>query len=177
MSFSFFTIGHSTHTIKKFVDILAAANVTMVVDVRTIPKSRTNPQYNYDVLPLSLAQFQIEYAYIPELGGLREKSKIIDQDLNGFWKNQSFHNYADYALTDAFQLGLERLMAMGRQQRCAIMCAESVWWRCHRRIIADYLLVRGETVFHLMGQHSIKVAELTNGAIIKPPFKIFYPPQ
>lgn len=107
----FYTIGHSTRTIEAFVELLRAAEVSMVVDVRTIPKSRTNPQYNKETLPEHLAPFQIGYAHIAELGGLRNKSKEIEPDTNGFWQNQSFHNYADYALSDSFHAGLEQLIA------------------------------------------------------------------
>ncbi len=159
-----FTIGHSIRTIPTFVDLLIAARVELVVDIRTIPRSRTNPQYNIDVLPPALGARQIGYEFIAELGGLRPKSKLVAPEVNGFWTNQSFHNYADYALTDAFELGLTRLGALRRDRRCAIMCAEAVWWRCHRRIVADYLLYRGATVFHLMGAERAEPATLTVSA-------------
>lgn len=171
----FYTIGHSTRTIEEFVQLLQAAEVTLVVDIRTIPKSRTNPQYNKDVLPEHLAPFNIDYLQLKELGGLRSKSKDVEPKVNGFWHNQSFHNYADYALSQAFQQGLKRLMALGRQQRCAIMCSEAVWWRCHRRIVADHLLARGEKVFHLMGQDKITSAELSKGVQVHKNGVLTYP--
>ena len=120
-----------------------------MVDIRTVPRSRTNPQYNFDVLGGELAPFSIAYERIANLGGLRSKSQSVPLEVNGYWENQSFHNYADYALSRQFEGGLDRLMAMSAGRRTAIMCAEAVWWRCHRRIVADYLLLRGRTVVHL----------------------------
>ena len=171
----FYTIGHSTRSIEEFVTLLQAAEVTLVVDIRTIPKSRTNPQYNEDVLPGHLAPFKIEYIRIDELGGLRSKSKEVEPVLNGFWNNQSFHNYADYALTQPFLDGLAQLIQLGRQQRCAVMCSEAVWWRCHRRIVADHLLARDERVFHLMGKDKVAPAQLTEGAKIEAKTVVVYP--
>lgn len=165
--FPFYTVGHSTRTLTEFVALLHTAQITLVIDIRTIPKSRTNPQYNKETLADDLAGFHIGYEYIADLGGLRSKSKEISTDTNGFWQNQSFHNYADYALTESFHNGLAQLIAYGRQQRCVIMCAEALWWRCHRRIVADYLLAQGECVFHLMGADKIVPAELTKGARIE----------
>src|SRR4051794_15270252 len=139
MMYPFFTIGHSTRPLTEFIEMLRRAGVRILVDVRKIPRSRTNPQYNRENLGESLAQVQIGYEHISELGGRRGKREDVPSDLNAFWTNESFHNYADYALSEPFQHGLARLRALGVQQPCAIMCAEAVWWRCHRRIIADYL--------------------------------------
>jgi uncharacterized protein (DUF488 family) len=135
--------------------MLAAAGVRQVIDVRTVPRSRTNPQYNLDVLPGELRPWQVGYERIAELGGLRGRSRIVPPDVNGFWENQSFHNYADYALSPEFERGLEQLMTVAAERPTAIMCSEAVWWRCHRRIIADHLLSRGLTVLHLMGARRI----------------------
>lgn len=168
-------MGHSTRSIEEFVELLKVAEVQVVVDVRTVPRSRTNPQYNKDILPKNLKPFHIEYRHIAELGGLRSKRKTIPLAENGFWQNQSFHNYADYALSDEFVHGLAKLIQLGRKKRCAIMCSEAVWWRCHRRIIADYLLAHGETVFHLMGRDRVDTAKLTEGAKVKGSEKVFYP--
>ncbi|MBA3896985.1 MAG: DUF488 domain-containing protein [Sphingomonadaceae bacterium] len=136
----------------------------MVVDVRNIPRSRTNPQFNLDTLGETLAPWQIGHTQIAELGGLRKKSKTVPPDVNGFWTNQSFHNYADYALSDEFHRGLSRLEELSRNRRCALMCSEAVWWRCHRRIVADYLLNDGRSVFHLMGPARADSAMLTKAA-------------
>lgn len=161
------TIGHSTATIPEFVELLRVGEVTMVVDVRTVPRSRHNPQYNLDALPGELAAFQIGHRYIRELGGLRGKSHAVAAEVNGLWRNQSFHNYADYALSDAFAEGLAGLLELTAKQRCAIMCAEAVWWRCHRRIIADYLLARGIAVAHLMWPSRVEPARMTPGAVVR----------
>jgi len=132
--------------------------------VRTVPRSRTNPQYNFDALPADLAVCHIGYERIAELGGLRGRSQAIAPEVNGFWENQSFHNYADYALSAGFERGLEELMSVAAERRTAIMCAESVWWRCHRRIIADYLMLHGRTVIHIMGRGRTEPARMTPAA-------------
>ncbi|HEU4960428.1 MAG TPA: DUF488 domain-containing protein [Sphingomonas sp.] len=170
----FHTIGHSTQPIAAFVEVLSAAGVGLVADIRTVPRSRTNPHYNRDVLPETLAPFGLAYIHIAELGGLRPRSRAVPPEVNGFWTNASFHNYADYALTEPFRRGLEQLIALGRQRRVAMMCSEAVWWRCHRRIVADYLLARGETVFHLIAGR-IEPARMTAGARIEPDCTVAYP--
>ena len=173
----FHTIGHSTRSLADFVATLRAAEATLVVDVRTVPRSRTNPQYNRETLPDSLAAFGIAYEHVAALGGLRGRKADVPPSLNGFWENQSFHNYADYALGEDFGRGLVRLRELGASQRCAIMCAEAVWWRCHRRIIADYLLAGGETVLHIMAPGHIEPARLTEAAQRDPSGHLVYPPQ
>ena len=159
-----FTVGHSTRTIEKFVDLLRAGQVEMLVDIRSTPRSRTNPQYNLETLPETLAAYQIGHIRIDELGGRRPKSKSVPPDVNAFWTNQSFHNYADYALSDAFHDGLEQLQVLSRDRRCAVMCSEAVWWRCHRRFVADYMLHAGREVFHLMGEDRLDPAKMTPAA-------------
>ena len=156
--------------------MLRAGPVALVVDVRSVPRSRTNPQYNFDVLPGELQQFQVAYERIAELGGLRGRSHDVPADVNGYWENQSFHNYADYALSDEFARGLDQLMAVASERRAAVMCAEAVWWRCHRRIIADYLLLRGREVIHLMGEGRSEPATMTPGAEERDG-KLVYPAQ
>jgi uncharacterized protein (DUF488 family) len=158
------TIGHSTRTIPEFVDLLREANVRLVVDVRTVPRSRTNPQFNRDALPESLAGYQIGYEHVAELGGLRGKQHEVARSPNAYWENKSFRNYADYALSDNFRIGLARLRNLGNNGVAAVMCAEAVWWRCHRRIIADYLLAPGCPVFHILGPGKVEPATLTPGA-------------
>src|SRR3974390_2286774 len=140
MAEPFFTIGHGTRTIEDFVALLQEAGVSLVVDVRTVPRSRTNPQFNADRLPASLEFHQIAYAHLAALGGLRSRQREIAPNTNAFWDNQSFHNYADYAMSAAFGEALAQLRELRTNNRCAIMCAETVWWRCHRRIIADHLI-------------------------------------
>jgi uncharacterized protein (DUF488 family) len=160
----FFTIGHATRPIAGFIELLNAAEVQLVVDVRTAPRSRTNPQFDRETLAASLAAFGIEYRHIAELGGLRPRQKQIPASTNAFWENQSFHNYADYAMSGEFQSALDELLRLGRAKPCAIMCAETLWWRCHRRIIADYLLAAGEAVFHILGPGHVKAANITPAA-------------
>jgi uncharacterized protein (DUF488 family) len=159
-----FTIGHSTRSIEEFVELLRAGPAELVVDVRTVPRSRRNPQYNEDALPDELAPFQIGYVRIPGLGGLRGRSNDVPPEVNGHWENQSFHNYADYALSGEFAEALGQLLELSAERRVAIMCAEAVWWRCHRRIIADYLIERGRVVRHLMDSDRVEQARLTPGA-------------
>jgi uncharacterized protein (DUF488 family) len=162
--FPIYTIGHSTKSIPAFVELLSVGKADFVIDIRSIARSRTNPQYNQDTLPIALAAYQIGHAQIPELGGLRKKSTTVPPEINSFWINQSFHNYADYALSDEFRAGLHRLMEWASSRRCAIMCAEAVWWRCHRRIVADYLLHNGRMVLHLMGSSRAEPATMNEAA-------------
>jgi uncharacterized protein (DUF488 family) len=163
MAHPFFTIGHSTRPVTEFIDLLKGAQITLLIDVRSVPRSRTNPQYNRDILPETLARSAIGYEDMAALGGLRARQDV-PPDVNAFWQNQSFHNFADYAMTPAFRSGLARLRALGHEGRCAIMCAEAVWWRCHRRIIADYLIAAGETVFHILSADRVEPARMTEAA-------------
>jgi uncharacterized protein (DUF488 family) len=159
-----FTIGHSTRSIAEFVTLLQAGHVELVIDIRRIPRSRTNPQFNPEILPAALQPWQIGYTAIAELGGRRSKAHDIPPEVNGYWTNQSFHNYADYALSREFDLGLRRLLKLSQHCRSAIMCSEAVWWRCHRRIVADYLLFRGRSVFHLMAASRVETAVINSAA-------------
>jgi len=160
-----FTIGHSNRSLAEFVALLQAGDVREVVDIRRIPRSRANPGYNEDILPGALAPYQIAYTRIDELGGRRARAFDIPPDVNAFWTNRSFHNYADYALSAAFRSGLEHLLDLAKQRRAAIMCAEALWWRCHRRIVADYLMNAGRSVFHLMAVNSVTPAKITEAAL------------
>jgi uncharacterized protein (DUF488 family) len=160
----FFTIGHSTRSVEEVADLLRAVGADMIVDVRKMPRSRANPQFNGDVLPAALGERQIAYRHIATLGGLRGRRSDPGVSPNTLWRNKSFRNYADYALTPSFKEGLAELIHEGRERTCAVMCAEVLWWRCHRRIIADYLLADGAAVFHILGPHDVKPATLTAGA-------------
>jgi uncharacterized protein (DUF488 family) len=171
----FFTIGHSTRPLVEFVDLLKGVDVRLVVDVRTVPGSRTNAQYNCDALPASLSAFQIGYEHMPTLGGLRGRQQNVLPTTNGYWQNESFHNYADYAMGEHFGTGLRRLREFGRASRCATMCAEALWWRCHRRIISDYLIAAGETVFHILGPGRVEQAKMTAAATLGPSGTLTYP--
>ena len=159
-----YTIGHSTRSIPEFAALLAEAAIELVADVRSIPRSRTNPQFNKDVLPVTLAELKIDYAHVPELGGRRHRPRGAPPSPNTFWRVDAFRNYADYAATADFRAGLGQLLELAEVRRTAIMCSEAVWWRCHRRIISDYLLVREIPVLHIMAPHKIEPAALTPGA-------------
>jgi uncharacterized protein (DUF488 family) len=158
----FFTIGHSTRSLAELVELLRAQAIEVVVDVRAIPRSRTNPQFNIDTLPAALREHGIDYVHAAALGGRRGRGKKPSP--NTFWENQSFRNFADYAMTGAFQEGFGALRRLGHTKRSAIMCSEAVWWRCHRRIIADYLMLAGETVMHILGRGKAEPAKPTPGA-------------
>jgi len=159
-----YTIGHSTRTLPELAALLVEHGIAVLADVRSIPRSRTNPQFNLDVLPASLEEFGIAYQHFPELGGRRHHPRGAPPSPNTFWQNDSFRNYADYAATEPFRLGLTRLRDLATGQRCAIMCSEAVWWRCHRRIISDYLLAEGVPVMHIMGPGRMEPATLTPNA-------------
>jgi uncharacterized protein (DUF488 family) len=160
MAYPFFTIGHSTRTVSQFVDLLQASQIELVVDVRHIPRSRTDPQFNRETLADDLATVQIGYAHVAALGGLRNRSSRVDISPNLFWDNLSFRNYAE------FHQGLTQLRDCGHDRCTAVTYAEAVLWRCHRRIIADYLICAGEDVFHILGTNHVDQARLTPGARI-----------
>lgn len=175
MTKEFFTIGHATRPIAEFIELLTEAEVRLVVDVRTVPRSRTNPQFDRETLAVSLAVFDIGYRHIAALGGLRSRRREISASINAYWQNQSFHNYADYAVSREFRSGLDELRELGHARRCAVMCAETLWWRCHRRIIADYLLAAGDSVFHILRAGQVEPARMTAAAKRRPDGALIYP--
>ncbi len=170
----FYTIGHSNRSIKALLTLLAGSGVTIVADVRTSPRSRHNPQFDAEPFAHALQAAGIGYRHLPALGGLRGKQKDATS-ANDFWENERFRNYADYAATAPFRQALEELRALGRGGTCAILCAEAVWWQCHRRIIADYLLAAGEEVIHILGEGRTEPARLTETAVIGSGGTIAYP--
>src|SRR5690625_543724 len=147
-----YTIGHSTRTLEAFADLLQLAGVRRLIDVRTVPRSRTNPQYNRDALPGSLEGYAIEYRHVAAFGGLRPQCAAVECSVNGWLQHSSIHNYADHALVREFGLELEQLTAAGRKRACAIMTANAVWWRCFRRLVSHYFLEAGIPVSHPMGK-------------------------
>ena len=169
-----YTVGHSTRTLEELVCVLRAWGVQTLVDVRTVPRSRTNPQFNADVLPGALHAEGIEYVRAPGLGGRRGKKKG-SPSRNTAWENESFRNYADYAETPAFAQALDELLERAARSTCAIMCAEAVWWRCHRRIIADYLLARGVPVRHILSEARAEDATPTPFLELEPDGTLSYP--
>ena len=152
------TIGHSTRTLEDFISLLKTHSVTRVVDVRTVPRSRHNPQFNKDSLPEELKKVGLGYVHLPGLGGLRHAKR---DSLNLGWRNASFRGYADYMQTPEFEQSLDELIQLAKQDRIALMCAEAVPWRCHRSLIADALLVRGIRVEDIMSPTSRTVRGLT----------------
>lgn len=155
--------------------MLRIGGVAHVVDVRAMPRSRHNPQFNDGVLSESLAACSIGYSHEPDLAGLRHRNYDVPDSVNAYWYNRSFHNYADYALSDRFQTALGALIERGQRETCAVMCSEAVWWRCHRRIIADHLIHRGESVAHLMDHDRVYPAELTSAAVTARNGDLVYP--
>jgi uncharacterized protein (DUF488 family) len=170
-----YTVGHSARPAADLIDLLREAGVDLLVDVRTVPRSRYNPQFNTDALPGPLAEVGIGYRHMGALGGLRHRAKGAGPSPNAAWRNEAFQAYADYALTPGFRTGLEELVELSREHVPAVMCAEAVWWRCHRRIVADYLLVGGVEVRHIMDHGKIEPATLTPGAEPRPDGTILYP--
>ncbi len=159
-----FTIGHSNRPIEKFIEMLQAHGVAFVVDVRTIPRSRHNPQYNSDALAETLLKSGIAYEHLQELGGLRHAKK---DSANTAWESASFRGFADYMQTKEFGSGLDRLIEIAKSRPAAIMCAEAVPWRCHRSLIGDALLTRGVTVLDVMSKRSVKEHTMTPWAEVK----------
>lgn len=168
-----YTIGHSTHPIDEFIRILKAFEIEKVIDVRTIPKSRHNPQFNEEELRKQLLEHTIEYVRLAGLGGLRHTSKT---SINTAWKNASFRGFADYMQTPEFARALDELIDLAKEKRVAIMCAEAVPWRCHRSLIGDALMVRKIKVEDILSEKAIQPHGLTPWAKVEGD-KITYPGQ
>ena len=173
MTGPFFTVGHSTHPLEEFVRIVRAHGVDRIVDVRTVPKSRHNPQFAEEELARSLPVHGIDYRRIPSLGGLRHPAK---DSPNGAWRNPSFRGYADHMQTPEFAGGLEQLLEFGAPSTVAIMCAEAVPWRCHRSLIGDALIVRGVAVDDILSATVVRAHALTPFAVVTGS-RITYPPE
>ena len=167
------TIGHSTRLLDDFIDLLRTHGVEKVIDVRTVPRSHHNPQFNRETLPESLRSARIGYKHIPGLGGLRHAKR---DSPNMGWHNSSFRGFADYMLTEEFEESLEKLIDLVQRKRVCLMCAEAVPWRCHRSLIADALQVRGITVGHIMGKSQLQLHKLTPFARVDGT-QITYPPE
>jgi uncharacterized protein (DUF488 family) len=163
MTQTIYTIGHSTRPIAEFMALLKANGVTQLVDIRTVPRSRYNPQYEQAALQKSLPAAGIDYVYMKDLGGLRPKVK---NSVNMGWRNESFRNYADYMQTPEFAAALDELVMLAKKQPTAICCAEAVPWRCHRSLVGDALLGRNIDVQDIMSETSIKPHALTSFAKI-----------
>jgi uncharacterized protein (DUF488 family) len=168
-----FTVGHSTLPMQQFTALLHTYGIACLADIRTVPRSRHNPQFNDDALARALKPENIEYVPLPALGGLRHARK---DSLNTGWRNKSFRGYADYMQTEAFEEGLATLIHMSRLKRTAIMCAEAVPWRCHRSLVADALSVRGIPAVEILSESSYRLHQLTPFAQVQG-VHITYPPE
>ncbi|BDT87540.1 DUF488 domain-containing protein [Nocardia cyriacigeorgica] len=168
-----YTVGHSTMPIAEFAELLRGYEIAQLVDIRTIPRSRHNPQFNSDALAESLPGNGIDYTHMAALGGLRHSRK---DSPNTGWRNKSFRGYADYMQTAEFAAALDGLMRLGRAARTAIMCAEAVPWRCHRSLVADALLVRGVPVVEIMSATNWRPHTLTSFARVDGT-RLTYPPE
>lgn len=164
MSHVLWTIGHSTKPIDEFISHLKAHHIRQLIDVRTVPRSRHNPQFNTETLSKNLRDEHLSYKHMPQLGGLRKPKK---DSINTGWRNASFRGYADYMQTEQFREALEELMAYGTSKKTAIMCAEAVPWRCHRSLVADALVSRGWEVRHIMSETKADRHRLTSFATMK----------
>lgn len=166
-----YTIGHSTRTADQFLEILQAFDIEFLADIRTVPRSRRNPQYDQEALKKFLTKHRVEYVHFPALGGLRHARK---DSINTGWENASFRGYADYMQTGEFTNAIGELMAMAEEKKTVIMCAEAVPWRCHRSLVGDALVVRGVEVQDIMSASSSKPHKLTPWARVEA-HQITYP--
>lgn len=166
-----FTIGHSTRTLDEFLELLKTYSITMIVDVRTIPRSRHNPQFNKETLPYTLKTQGIKYVHMPQIGGLRHPKH---DSVNLAWRNSSFRGYADYMQTKEFTDNLLKIVALARENCLALMCAEALPWRCHRSLISDALVVRHEKIAHIISATSCLNHELNEMAHVDG-YTITYP--
>jgi len=170
----FFSIGHSTRSLEAFVAILQEAGVGGIADVRRFPASRRHPHFNRENLEVSLPEAGIAYRHFAALGGRRGKAR--PDSPNGWWEIEAFRNYADHALAPEFRRALADLREYGHARPVAVMCAEAVWWRCHRRLVCDNLLAAGEEVVHLLDPGKHEPAQLSEGARVQPDGRVLYPP-
>ena len=161
------TIGHSTRSFAELLALLQAAEIDLLADIRRFPRSRTNPQFNAEALEPALAPHGIAYRHMAALGGRRDGADPKTPSRHTLWREKAFRAYAAYAETPEFRAGFEALLALARDHRVAIMCAEAVWWRCHRRIVTDYLLAAGVEVRHILGPDKVDPAHLTPGAAVE----------
>lgn len=168
-----YTIGHSTRPIDEFIGLLREHEIALLCDIRTVPKSRHNPQFGIDALPGSLEDAGIGYRHLAGLGGLRHAAK---DSINSAWRNASFRGYADYMQTPEFAAALDELIALAEEESVVIMCSEAVPWRCHRSMVGDALVVRGWTVLDIIGQGEPKPRRLTPWAVVDGT-QITYPAQ
>jgi uncharacterized protein (DUF488 family) len=166
------TVGHSTHSFDAFVALLTAHGIALLADIRSVPKSRRHPHFDTDALARSLPDRDLTYLHLPRLGGWRHAGASSP---NGGWRNESFRGYADYAMGDEFAKGLAQLRELAAAQPVAMMCSEALWWRCHRRLVADRLVVAGDTVCHISSDGHASAHQLASFAVVGADGQITYP--
>jgi uncharacterized protein (DUF488 family) len=166
------TVGHSTHSFDAFTGLLAAQGITLLADIRTVPKSRRHPHFHTDALAQNLPARGVGYVHLPRLGGFR---RAATDSPNRAWRNESFRGYADYAMGDEFAEGLAQLRELATARPTAIMCSEALWWRCHRRLVADRLVVAGDTVCHISSDGRASAHKLTSFAKVGSDGQVTYP--
>ena len=169
------TVGHSTRSVDELISLLKEAEIDLLLDVRSFPRSRRNPQFNIETLPSDLKLAGIDYQHVKSMGGRRSKQPDAGSSPNTAWRVEAFKNYADYALTPPFRESFSALASQSEVRACAVMCAEAAWWQCHRRIITDYLIASGVEVRHIMDGGRIEAAELGEDAVIQPNRTVHYP--
>lgn len=169
------TVGHSNRSLEEFLALLGEHRIDFVIDVRRLPGSTKYPHFDAGALAAALGAHGIGYRRLEPLTGRRGKSTAVSDEVNAWWEVQSFHNFADHALTPEFDAALDEVCALARTRRVALMCAEAVWWRCHRRIIADHLLARGVAVCHVLAHGSFAQAQLSAGAVVTHANRVTYP--
>jgi uncharacterized protein (DUF488 family) len=172
---AFYTIGHSNHSTEALLALLRQAGVELVADVRSVPRSRFNPQFNTGALADTLRGAGVGYRHMPALGGLRGARKDGLPSPNSFWKEENYRNFADYAATPEFREALTELREAGKAQVCVILCAEADWRQCHRQILTDHLLAAGETVMHIGKDGSVERAAMAASAVAGADGAITYP--
>ena len=155
------TVGHSNRSIEQFIELLTSQQIQLLADVRRFPGSRRQPHFSQENLSKSLADAGIDYVHFPELGGRR---KALPDSPNNAWRNEAFRGYADFMMTPEFRGGIDRLLKIANEKRTAIMCAEALWWQCHRSLIADYLKAAGHTVIHILGANKVEEHPFTSAA-------------
>lgn len=156
-----YTIGHSTRTIEEFVELLKINQIELLIDIRHFPGSRKFPQFNKEVLPKELEPYEIEYFHMISLGG---RQKIHKDSKNTRWHKDAFRSYADYMETPEFKIAIHELEELALHKRCAFMCAEAVWWRCHRSMVSDYLKAKGWKVLHILSKSNLQEHPYTSAA-------------
>ena len=171
------TVGHSNRELNELIELLTDTGTEAVVDVRKLPGSNKYPWFNADTLETDLAEARIELRRLEGLTGRRPVSRTVPFETNAWWQNRSFHNYADHCLSEEFHTDLDILIEWSTTQRCVLMCSEAVWWRCHRRIIADQLLARGLAVSHILGAGHVDAAKLSEGARLGDDGNLTYPAE